>query len=255
MNYYLKIIFYLFLFSSFILSCKKDKNNVSNEIISQRKFISMLVDIHKADAYLLMNGYTDDKFVNRLDSLSYYNSIFVKYGVNRQEFINTLNYYINNMEKLLEIQKIVKTKLDEEFALLDTISRKSQYQVDLWTQKRKWNIKQEGSDNIIPFSLETHEQGTYSIEAQYYIYKDNTSENFEMKIISYYSDSSSDTSNFDFNPFKVSRNTWLKYTLSHTTKSEKQLVRIEGYVLGITWKKAFTHIDIKEVKLIFDRAE
>lgn len=255
MNSYLKIIYYLLLFSFFFISCKKEKNNVSADIISQKKFINMLIDIHKADAYLLMNGYTDEKLVNKLDSMSYYNSIFVKYGVNRQEFINTLNYYMNNMEKLIEIQKIVISKLDEEYAMLDTISKQSANQVDLWTQNREWSIKQEGTTNIIPFSIETQGQGTYSIEAEYYIYKDNTSENIEMKIISFYSDGTKDTSNFDFNPYKVSRNTWLKYTLSHTTEPEKQIIKIEGYLLGITWKKAFTHVDIKGVKFIYDNPE
>lgn len=110
----------LFFAVSFILSCKK--NNTSNKeqlgenIVPQDKLELIIYDIHITDAIVaskMMKNSTPET-----DSILY-ESIFRKHNCSRQDFENTLLFYINNkFDSLISIYDRVINRINTEKAYI-----------------------------------------------------------------------------------------------------------------------------------------
>ena len=108
----------LFLFISLFSYCSQELD----AILEKKEFVNLLVEIHTADAILTEMKLNDKKIKNN-DSLSYYNFIFKKYGINRNDFDRNIDYYWNNPKKYQEVYVDVLKILDEKRELIDTLAK------------------------------------------------------------------------------------------------------------------------------------
>jgi hypothetical protein len=80
-----------------------------DDIIPEKKFISILVDIHLADGIGMINVNNNDTFV--YDSASLYGAVFQKYGVTRAMFDSTMLYYTARPGDFAEVYNEVMARL------------------------------------------------------------------------------------------------------------------------------------------------
>ncbi len=88
-----------------LLSCRSEKKE---NIIKQNDFVDVLVDMHFADAILTVKGYStteDSALIHQ-----YYESVFAKYNITREQFYATLDYYSDKRTE--ELEKIYDEVLD-----------------------------------------------------------------------------------------------------------------------------------------------
>ena len=86
-------------------------------IISERRFIEVLADIHLADAIAVDNMNKNDTFT--YDSAALYHSVLQKHKVTRAQFDSTMVYYSAHPEDFQEIyNKVISRlkKMEEELA-------------------------------------------------------------------------------------------------------------------------------------------
>ena len=98
-----------------LLSCNESRDN----ILSQKDFTNLLVDIHIADSYVVEKALFDKDLNN--DSLSYYNSIFKKYNINRSSFDENINYYTLDLKTFEAIYSDVVRILKEKEKVVDSL--------------------------------------------------------------------------------------------------------------------------------------
>ncbi len=80
------------------ISDPEKEGKIQDSIISTRKMIDILTDIHLADAALKIKQ-NQNKDIKG-DAELYYSMIFKKYNITKNEFKKSLDYYINNPQKL-----------------------------------------------------------------------------------------------------------------------------------------------------------
>ena len=96
-----------------ILGCNySEKEKPPVNIIPEKQFIPILVDIHFADATLSVLHF--DKKNDRYKPENYYNIVLKKHGVDRKKFDKSIEYYSKNPEEL----DIIYDKVLNEFSKL-----------------------------------------------------------------------------------------------------------------------------------------
>ncbi len=243
----LKIFIIIFLYIFTFSSCNNSRN-APNNIISREKFTKILIEIHKTDALLNVIGVMDNK-LSKPDSMSYYNKIFQEYGITRQQFYYTFNYYIENMADFMEIQQVVIDSLKNEFNRIDSLERLSLAQQDLWTLKRTWNLPTDGVTNSIPFKIIMQKKGNYTITAEIKSYPDDLSKDLSITIGVYYADTTEDVKTQKITVKDVQ---WHQYTLQVSTNPNKELLYISGEVLAHSQQTTYMHVQVKDIMLTFE---
>ena len=90
-----------------LVACSK----VPGDIIKPKTMENLLVDIHKAEAYMENSKYLAN---NKLAQDSIKNSIYAKHGVTGAEFDTSIVWYGANLEEYIEIYDKVIMRLQEE---------------------------------------------------------------------------------------------------------------------------------------------
>jgi hypothetical protein len=119
----LKILIVLFsLFS--IFGCSNSENEKNDTQISKEKFIEILVDVNIGDAIINQLHGNSTTPQNKFEA--YYEYIYKKHGITREQFNKTLEYYSKNPEVLNEIFKETSSIIEKKSKELDstTINRK-----------------------------------------------------------------------------------------------------------------------------------
>lgn len=94
--------------------CSKATDN--SAIIEESKFVDVLVDIHIADATLVVKGFrinTDSAEISL-----FYNDVLLKHKVTQKQIQNTFSYYSDNPKKFEQVYERVSEKIvkrEEEY--------------------------------------------------------------------------------------------------------------------------------------------
>jgi hypothetical protein len=97
-----------------LVSCSKAVEN--NTIIDESKFVDVLVDIHIADATLIVSGLKINADSTKIGL--YYNDVLIKHKVTQKQIQNTFAYYSGNPKKFEKIYELVSEKVvkrEEEY--------------------------------------------------------------------------------------------------------------------------------------------
>ena len=136
-----------------LMSCS-DKGGV----LSHDDFVSLLVDIHKGEAY------TDINFRDfRMDSAraAYKQSILAKHGITQEEFDTTMVWYGMHIEDYLEVYDDVIAELEKEVANSNASLNASLSligdSVNTWTESSYYVINKKSPSQFLTFYLEKDE--------------------------------------------------------------------------------------------------
>ena len=106
-NMRINILLTVLIISSLSISCSTSPSDENR--IEEAKFIDVLVDIHIADATMVVSGFrikTDSTKI-RL----YYNDVLLKHNVTQKQIQNTFKYYASNPKKFEAIYEQVSEKI------------------------------------------------------------------------------------------------------------------------------------------------
>ena len=245
-----KVLFVGF-FVFLLFSCNKSNDNHSDNVLNKRDFISIMIDIHKTDALLNVESLFDNK-LDYQDSLSYYNQIFKKHNTTREIFYNTVYYYLDDMNRFIDIQKIIVDSLNAKFIYLDSIEKMSLQNNDLWVLKRQWSLPEDGVTNSIPFNIATKKHGHYTLSAKISSSPDDLSKDLKIVITAVYADNS-----FDQKDLKIitKKEEWKEYSIIIQTNPIKTLKNIEGEVIAHSSATTYMHLNVKDIMLTFELME
>jgi hypothetical protein len=223
-----RIILLLLLAISGIVSCKKDPN--SKFLIPKDKFRDILVDIHMADGYYMLNY---NNLLRHNDTVNYYNDILKQYGYKRAYFDSTFKYYSAQTKKFEELYDDVITELNkrqQEMYLLQ------QYETDsarnLFKKKTRWNLPKDGAREMIPFQIAIKDTGLYSIVVQLRVYNDDQAENPHLTAYFWYKDKTKN-GHIDYFPGIAYKNTNRLVVLNSNKRNRnKKVTHIKGWILN-----------------------
>jgi len=239
----MKKIIILFLITLFVVACSRPKN-----VIERQKFVEILAEIHINDAILAKEGFFD-KNITAGDSISFYNHLFKKYDITRQQYKENLEYYSNDIEDFLKIYNEVSTVLKTKLVQLDSLNGNNLTEpidtLNLWNQQQIWNLPENGENETIKFSIEAHQVGTYTLSADIKIFEDDGSQTPRITINAYYKDGT-----YDSNEMNIVKNGEFKnYSLSIVTNKDKQLDYLSGWLLNHNQIFGKKHIQVKNIQL------
>ena len=106
----MRIPLLLLLLTLIIISCN-DKKDDNPNVLSREQIVDILADIQLVEAKLSF----EKRSLTDLDELSerYYESLFLKYNISKEQFDESLHFYENNTEALNDIYTDVITKLNK----------------------------------------------------------------------------------------------------------------------------------------------
>jgi len=246
----MKSILYLFTILFILGSCEKEPES----IIGKSKFIKILTEIHLADGVILTKGLK--RKIKKGDSVTYYNHVFKKYNISRNKFEKTIEYYAKHTDEYKIVYDSISANLnviDKELANNANNKNNSATKKDkndIWNKKREWNLPKNGKKTSVPFSISVKNHGKYTLSADIRYYKNDKTRNPRLTIIAKYSDGTQDAKS---NGTIVKDGKFSNYSAFIITNKKKTLKTISGWVLDHSKGTDNKHVDVKNIKLLYDK--
>lgn len=147
-------------------------NKAPSGIIKESDMVDLLVDLHKADAYV--DNYPT-QFPNDSTRMMLKQSVYLKHGVTQADFDTSLVWYAHNMEVYTDVYRRVIEQLKNDLdrtsndkTIFPESNRKNDVLIagvpyysidgdtaDLWTMPREWMLSQGLKSGFIPFDFDT----------------------------------------------------------------------------------------------------
>jgi len=240
MKYSIHLLFILLLLIQ--VSCKNEKSP-----IPESEFITILTEMHIADAVLASKGLNDRMLYN--DSLSYYNFIFKKYHINQSDFEAALNYYASNPDNYNKIYKKIVENFEEkekiEQAQMESIEEPKDPN-DLWPYARRYSLPRDGEREPIKFVIKVTEHGVYQFKAKIRMFPDDGTVDPSMTVYLFYKDGSSE---FNENKGLIKDGVMRDFLLEVKTNDSKELDRLEGWLLNHSDGTTTKHSEVRDISL------
>ena len=233
----------------FLSSCNSSENKVfkyKGRIKGKREFMSFLLDLHRTDGILITANLEDYKLDDHTFK-SYYNYILRKHKLNYMDFHRSLDFYMNDIDRFIDMYNIINDSLKKQMYYLDSLQRKSLSKPNLWPGKTVYLIPfQDNAEDSIPFELRNPTPGIYELSANIKIFRDDQTANLAMRMMVQYADSTIDTveTNIYFKD-----NQYHKYIVKLFVKNKPKPLRIYGNLLSYK-QTIFMHIQINRIHLI-----
>jgi len=236
-----------------MISCGKiNFRNKHPDIIPKDKFISILVDIHLADAVLSISSIK--KIYTREKSQIYYNQVLEVHGFTITQFNNTIKSYSKKPAKLDKIYEEVLaelSKLEGSIKNVEPSLQKVSIPINnLWNLESKWDLPKDGETNQIQFSIPISNLGTYTVSAKIKMYIDDESNSPRVTAYFWYDDDSK-YGFIDFFPSSpIPKNNRLKLHSIFKTITNPKITHLRGWILDHSsregrWEKHAEVFDIK----------
>lgn len=243
--------FIWFLLSIILLSCSGKKTKY---LIPEKKMVTLLVDMHVADAMGL--DYTLSQRQLRIDSATLYGGIFEKHGVTKKQFDSTVSYYTKRPDRLSKLYDKVTSSLSKleseirEAEENEALRRKT----TLWEDKDDYMLPNDGRTNRISFSVPVSGQGEYTITAQIKVFRDDESLAPRINAFFWY-DTQTDEGYRDYFPgAPIKKNEVLNtYTIKKALRNDK-VTHIKGYIYNHSNQDTMfvKHAYITGIKIIYE---
>ena len=237
-----------------VFGCNNENKIRKRDILKKKQFVSVLIDIHKADGIIQFKNLQAKN--KATDSVSLYNFVLKKHHISREKFKKTVDYYAVHNEDYLIIYDSVQSFFNKKEKNLQIAADKDRLEeirqeklkdtTELWNLKKEWNLPEDGKKNPIPFKLIIQKQGKYILKARIRIFSDDRSVNQRMTIIANYFDGTKDVNS---NGTMMKDGKYGGYDVSVTTNPKKKLKYISGWLFDHSQGTINKHAQIKNISL------
>jgi hypothetical protein len=131
---------------------------------------------------------------NKRDSIDYYYNIYSPMGYRAEQFDKSIDYYVNNpkeldriLDKVINELARIETEVGAELAAQQQkLTEKNQ--LNLWSQKKVWELPRNGKQGTIDFKTELVGDGEYVLTAEVTVFPDDGSLCPALEMWFYYDD-------------------------------------------------------------------
>ncbi len=249
MNKYVLVLNLILFFA-----CNNENKIRKGEILKEKDFIDILIDIHKADGIIEFKNLQSVR--NHTDSISLYNYVLKKHNVSREKFRKTVDYYAVHNEEYINIYKTVQSYFNKQIKELQILADKDRQEelkkeklkdtTELWNLKKEWNLPEDGKKNPIPFKIDIQKQGTYILSARIKFFPDDYSVKQRMTIIANYFDGTKDVNS---NGTMVKDGRFDNFDVSVKVNPKKKLKYISGWLLDHSEGTKSKHAQVRNISL------
>jgi hypothetical protein len=198
-------------------------------IITEKKMISVLVDIHLADEIGTSKYELDPEM--ELDSAGLYGWVFSKHGITRAEFDSSMLYYAGKPDVLNRIYTKVIADLSKMEAELAKAEQQESDKAVVYEDKTIYRLPAGGSTNKIPFDVPLTGPGDYVLKAKIMIHRTDQSVNPHITAYYWYDDGTPDGARDYFKPVSLKKTGRVDmYSVSKRLTSTK-FTSLRGYIL------------------------
>jgi len=150
-----------------------DPENRKTKLIPEKELVSVMTDLYLADG-LLAYPPVRNLFTAK-DSIENYIDVVRKHGYTKEQMDNTLkHYFISDPKKLQKIYDQVLAELSAMQSSLETATPEN-VGINLWNQSERLAVPENGSHNLLYFSIPVKDTGLYEISFTAIIYNDDQS--------------------------------------------------------------------------------
>jgi hypothetical protein len=211
-----------------LVSCR---HNQKAYIIPEKRFVSVLVDLHIAES-IGVQYRRDMDLKYRIDSATLYGSVFEKHHITRAMFDSTLIYYGARPEKFQKIYNAVTAKLKR--LEQDIIDEEKQIELaeteTLYKNDTSFVFPKKGPDRIaidVPISG----PGIYTVSADVKLLNDDMAVDPRMSVYLYKSDTSAEGKKLNFQEIRFSNRTGENRNYQAVRKVfDSSYTNIRGYI-------------------------
>ncbi len=238
----------LVLTSVIFIGCTSKKNKPEGKILSRKEMVSFLIDLHITDAVLIQEMKNDNRLPEEIrDSVSYYNYLLKKYGINYSDFHRSLEHYMQNPQSLQFIYTQVLDSLQKKQQYWDSVQHVVLKKKNLWPYDLAYKIpNSKTEEDSLPFTIKIDKNGIYELSQDVKIYPDDKTQRLSMMMKVVYSDNSSDSVYMML--YKRDK-MFHTYTLRLKTDSTKTPVKLEGFLLRHQNKAIIMHVEGRKIYL------
>ncbi len=154
-NNLLFVVLIIILFLS--ASCSQKPVNV----LSQHDMIAFLTDMHKLEGVLIVKNLNN---IEQRENVYYYNALFEKYKITKEQFDSSLVWYTRNPKKFAKIYKTVLTNLNDQDSLVnynlklyeDSLNRLDK-KYEIWNKNKNYILTKDSTNDQIDFNIQGYE--------------------------------------------------------------------------------------------------
>jgi hypothetical protein len=233
--------------SALLFSCHHPMNS---NILSEKKFIALMVDIHLADAIASEKGYIDQTY--QIDSASLYGSVFKKHGVSKAEFDSTMAWYSTHPEDLQKVYNRITAELKERQQKINSGNKPHKENEILWQNDQAFRYPPM-TNNKIDIDVAIPGPGTYTITALVQIFSDDETANPRMSVYFYRREPGNQGKRIYFDEVKYIEKSGLPKIYSVTKKlTDPEITNIRGRIFEYyeTGRNMKHHVEIKNIRII-----
>lgn len=222
-----KILFFCICCSfTLLISCQNTKEEAPK--LDENQFKSMLIEIHITDGTLSSQNifYSGKNFRPSY----YYNHIFEKYDVNREQFDSCLSYYSSRTTEFTQMYDQIIDSLNrlETKLRIDVKNEKLERDtVNLWKGKNYFKIPRDKSR--LKFSIPVTQRGLYTVKADLKLSKEDQTVKPRMEAYFWKLDSIGDTIKAPFMPrYFISNDKFITYQ-TQLEYPDSTFTHLKGY--------------------------
>jgi len=236
--------------------------------MSQDRFVDLLVDIHFFEGIYSITGDVTSYNPDMGDDMpDYYQGIFERHGVTRDEFKKSMNYYSydpNLFEKLYtRVIDELNIKMSEaEMKEPDLPEPSVAEQVpdsgsgNLWTLGDNWSFPGPDTNRMISFEIPARGPGTYTFTAQIRLDREDIAENPRVSLWFWYDDSTEYGHRENFIPFSLEKDGRARQVTVAGELTNPDVTHVKGRVLDLSNPEDMgdRHARVSDIRLNFSES-
>ncbi len=269
-----KVFCQTFLYTLFILlflisGCSSHpKGPPGKGIMSQDRFVDLLVDIHYLEAvYSVTASITSPRRDVFKDTLDFYHGVFERHGATRDEFKKSMNYYSydpNLFEKLytrvideinIKISEVDMKELElSEASLAEQVNDSGPG--NLWNLVDNWSFPGPDTNKMISFKIPARGPGIYTFTAQIRLDREDVAENPRVSLWFWYDDGTEYGHRENFIPFSMDKDGRVRQVRVARELTNPDVTHIKGHVLNLSNPEDLgeRHARVRNIRLNFSES-
>jgi hypothetical protein len=231
------------------VSCRSARKKY---ILSKKKFVDVLVDIHLADGIAEKNQ--ERNFTFLLDSATLYNSVFQKHKVTRAQFDSTMHYYST---KPADFTKLYNKVINRIKIMNEALKKPEKIELTgkeelIWKDSLVHSLPEMGRTDRIEIIVPVKGPGEYIVSAKIKIYKDDASTNPRMVLYYYYDNNTSRGYRNYFRTVSLVKDEKQNTYLSAEVLTDPKITHIKGFITdhSNTDTLFIKHLQVSEIKVL-----
>ncbi len=263
------LLYTLFIVIFLISGCSSHpKGPPGKGIMNQNSFVDLLVDIHFYEGvYSATESITSYHPDMSHDSVDYYQGIFEKHGVTREEFKKSLDYYSYNpsqFERLYNrvIDELNKKMSEAEMKELDLLEHPLEAQSpesgpgNLWNLSENWSFPGPDTNRMISFEIAARGPGTYTFTANIRLDRRDIAENPMVSLWFWYDDGTEYGYRENFIPFRLDKDGRARRVTFARELTNPDVTHVKGRVLDLSNPEdtGERHARVRDIRLNFSES-